>query len=361
MRRSTACLAGLLCAACGRHEEQTAPLPSTPHEGLNVLSTGKGPLHPVRYHLAKGGHAPLELTFDTQMRGEGFGKNPVLVMDVEVAIDDVLPDGSARVRTSVTHATARGDAETRPELWASQAALLEGLAVVMTVAPDGRVTSTKVDARGDLPKQLDDSVKRLEQAVGNLCVPLPTVPIGIGASWQQRKTIEVNAIKLTADITYELAALDGDKLTLNRKATFSGSAQSIDVQGTKLDLKSAGGTLDGKSTIDLARMVMSDHATAHYKFDMVVTAPPDAEDPGGASTIEIDLTTTATPDVTPTTAPPPGDAGVDAAVHDAGVTDAKPPAPKKKPAKHRPKPKPDAGTDEETPSETPSDTGSDSP
>jgi len=80
--------------------------------------------------------------------------------------------------------------------------------------PRGRVLFVYNDIPEDLDPQLVQSLKSSVQSLTQLMPMLPEEPVGVGARWSTRSTVETEAIRFTQEATHTLVAMEGDRITL---------------------------------------------------------------------------------------------------------------------------------------------------
>jgi hypothetical protein len=211
---------------------------------------------------------------------------PPLVLELELAVETVAPDGSAQIRSTVVRASARaGDGASVPEpVMAQMTASLRGTAFTATLAPDGRVTGSRIESAGSLPPAVAGQLAELEKSVGQVAMPLPHEAIGVGATWTSRRESAQQGLTLTAAPTTTVTAIDGDRLSFTTATTMTapGTAQS---GGLTLSDVGGGGTATG--TVDLARLSIDSKIDLGFHGTMTQA--------GSAARIEWDLTMAARP------------------------------------------------------------------
>ena len=69
----------------------------------------------MRYHLTKGAKTPFELVMQMSVSVADHSLVvPTFVVDLELSVVDVLPDGSARVRSVLSDASIRREGQAAP-------------------------------------------------------------------------------------------------------------------------------------------------------------------------------------------------------------------------------------------------------
>src|SRR5215510_15705531 len=85
--------------ACRDKALELPPPAPPPHDGVTLLQPGAPPLQVVRYHLTKGSKTSSELMCDVDVKNDKQGgPMPTLIVELETTVEDVLADGSAKLR-----------------------------------------------------------------------------------------------------------------------------------------------------------------------------------------------------------------------------------------------------------------------
>lgn len=264
-------IALLVLASCEQKATPPDPAATAPrNDGVQLLTLGEGTAHRVlRYHLTKGAHTPLEMstTMDLEVAPRPV-KMPTVAMTLDLAVLDVLADGSARVKTSVTgtRVVDRAGATLDAAALSPLAELMRGLAYTFTLGPDGTVSNGEVSGApsGQMRGQLEEMMRSIEQ----VAMRLPVVPVGVGAKWSSKKTVAQNGITVTTVTTTQLTAIDGDRLEFTSETTLSAPNQTTTQQGMTLDIKDVGGGGTGKGSLDLATMAMRGTITSEFRGNL---------------------------------------------------------------------------------------------
>lgn len=269
MDRAIALLA-LLVVACG---EPSAPPADPAVDGLVLIDAGREPRRIARYQLVMQAVAPLQLALDVDLKlGDRGGPLPTLVLDLDVNTDDLDADGTARTRTTIKAATTRdraGAAIPTAQL-ASQVAALPGVAILASVTPDGRIVDARTELdRREVPVAAQGQLAQIQHNVEQLAMPLPAQPIGVGARWKVRRTIDVGGAQLVTMTTATVTAFDEHALAVALATEISGADQHAQRDGITVELKRITGSGTGTAVIDLTRMTMTGERTLRVAFDMV--------------------------------------------------------------------------------------------
>ncbi len=270
--------ATLVVVAC-KHKEPPKPPPPDPL-AVHLLDPGAEPRRLLRYTLAKGTHVPFELARDASLTTGGLGgAMPTFAFQLELSVEDVLPDGRMVLRTTIADATARDRPEEKVEAKAvqSRVAAIKGVAITATLTPDGKLEGAKVDT-AKLPEATAAQASSLTQSFDHIAMPLPTVPVGVGAKWTTTRDLDQNGMKSTTVNTIELTALEGDKLTFKLATEIHGPPQTIEQAGTPIEVTTLSGSGGGSGTLDLAHFVMSGELEYKLHAEMTAQGQPSAMD-----------------------------------------------------------------------------------
>ncbi|MBS1118042.1 MAG: hypothetical protein H6Q90_270 [Deltaproteobacteria bacterium] len=280
-------LVALLGIACTKAEDRKSATTAAPGDGIELISTGSPvAARTLRYHLAKGTKTPLELVLELDLEAGGRGgKMPTLVLTTDIAADEVLPDGSARIRTAVANAQARERAGSvvPASTMGAMAGQLIGTTLTATLSPDGVLSRAKVDLPKSLAPAVAAQLDQLTQNLEQIAMRLPAEPVGVGAMWSSRNTMALNGIDLVTVTTVTITAIDGDRVAFTSKTTVTTPDRTVDQQGVTMSIKDFGGGGSGAGTIDLSRMTMT--GSLHSEFRGRLTAQGQTADMKMAMTL----------------------------------------------------------------------------
>jgi hypothetical protein len=272
----TAVVAGIaLVVGCG--SDPKAPPPPEPN-GIEMLFAGSGPRRVVRYQIAKGDNLAVELAIDVELDAGGRGGPlPTLILGTEVVAEDVLADQTMRVRATITSISAREqpDGTLSADAMTEHMQLLVGTSLTGTLAPDGGIRDLHAEAAQRLPPALAQQLDTVAKSFQTISLPLPRTPIGSGAAWLQRRTIELNGMTLYTVTNIGVTALDDRTLTFTSTTSLGAPDQKVTMQGIAIDMTSIGGSGSGSGTIDLSKMVMTGEATLAFHSDMTAQGETD--------------------------------------------------------------------------------------
>ena len=307
-------------AASGSGSQHAAePAQAPPHDGLTVINPGTAPLRLLRYRLTKGDKTASELVWDFATQDDGRAEvTPSLVIDFETTVEDVRADGSAQLALRITRTTIRGEdagagsgsemgntpgSATSSDLVRNFAQAMQGVTIHEALAPDGGVSDLKVDAPPGLAPALATRLDNLSRGLSQVTMKLPTQPVGLTASWRERKTLPDGGIHAVSEATYTLTALTETTLGYQADATMTGPAQTIEQEGVKIDVTDTHGQSEVRGTVDLTHYAPTGSLKSSFATTMNVAAP--AGTPGaGKSTMAVKMAFQLTPIAFAPPAPP---------------------------------------------------------
>jgi hypothetical protein len=283
--------------ACQDKKPEAPPPPAVPHDGVTLVLPGAAPLQILRYHLTRGSKTASALVWDFAVDSEGQpGPMPTLVFDLETTVDDVLADGTAKLRIAVVRTTVRDrpGSSTGSDLVREQAAAMQGVIITATLAPDGALSDSKIELAATAPDSVRARLDGLSRSLEQVAMRLPTEPVGIGAAWRERKSLPAGGIRAISDAIYTLSSITGNTVTYTGTSQATGVPQTVEQDGLKVEVTNTHGHTETRGAVDLARYVLVLTSTSTFTTAMNVIAPP--QSPGsGASTVTITTALQVTP------------------------------------------------------------------
>lgn len=245
-----ACAVVLFLGGCGTAKDDvassspTATPSSTSGARTQVVvhDAGAEPRQTLRLALSEGStqHATMTMQMDMSMAVNGKAQPtssvPPIQMGMAVSISRVEDDGDITAQFHYDHLKVLGAGKAATQVEAALEPLARMNGTVRTTA-----RGELIDADFDVPDDLDPTMKSLldsiEEQLGNIVVPLPTEPVGIGATWTVHTESTIGGIKAGIDYDYELVGREGDRWVLR-----VGYAQTVQEQDADLPNMPAGAT-----------------------------------------------------------------------------------------------------------------------
>ncbi|HEY4182585.1 MAG TPA: hypothetical protein VGM90_37390 [Kofleriaceae bacterium] len=258
--------------ACGSEARTGTP----DANGVSLIWVGGGPRQVLRYVPHKGDTTPLRLVTESELtsvgnQGKEGGALPTLTIDGTLAIDDVLADGSARLRLLIGEITASStDATTMPaDAMERNMQLMHGASVVATLQPDGVIKDVQTSSPAKLPPGLQAQLEAVGRSFSQVAMPLPHTPVGAGAIWRVLKPMTENNMKLVVVTTVSVGALEGDRASYTMASSLGGENQSVDMGGgTVIAMHGIGGAGTGSGTLDLAHAIATGETRLEFHAGM---------------------------------------------------------------------------------------------
>jgi hypothetical protein len=281
----------LALMACRERTPPPPPPPPPVTDGVMLIQPGTAPHRALRYHLTKGTRTRSELVTDLDIKSdEQSGPTPTLVVGFETLVDDVLADGTAKLRLTITHATVRDRAGSviTSDLVRSQAAAMQGVVISETLGPDGKLENARVEAAPGASDKVRAQLENLTRSLQQVAMRMPREPVGIGATWRERRPLPEGGIRAVSETTYTLTSLMDSTIGYTSVGTSTASPQTVEQDGMTAEVTSARGSSEARGSVDLSRYALTVTSTSKLTTEMSVSAP--AGTPGaGASTIEITM------------------------------------------------------------------------
>jgi hypothetical protein len=267
----------LAVGACKSSEDKPKP-PPPPVDGVELVNPGTEPRQVLRYKLAPGGVATLEVATELDAKLADLDvKIPTLVLGIDLTTTTVEPGGTARMKLTVVSgkAVSRSEADLPAmPVMERQAKLMTGMVVAYTLAPTGEITATKVEETGrDLSEPMQEQTRTLLQTTEQLAMTLPTQPIGVGAIWKHRRTMKLNQLTVVTVTMVEVTAIDGDVLAFKSTTELTGADQTLAQGSATMQVTRVGGTGTQTGTFDLAKAVVFGELKAAMGFE-IISEPP---------------------------------------------------------------------------------------
>jgi hypothetical protein len=250
---------------------QTGSKTSTATSGQTVklLEAGAEPRKVLRLHPKPGDKQTVLMTMKMGMEmqmGETQApavKLPPMVLTMEATIKDVSPDGDISFDTVISDASVGDEPGAMPQVAEAMKTAMGG---VKGLTGKGITSSRGVNKKTEMQKpagadaQMVQVMDQMKDTFANLSTPFPEEAVGAGAKWELRKTVKSQGMTISQIETYQLASLEGDRLSAKATVTQSAANQKIQnpaMAGVKMDLTKMTGKGGGELTLDLAQAMPS--------------------------------------------------------------------------------------------------------
>jgi len=262
---------------------------------LKLLGKGAEPRTALRLHPAPGDKQTIILSakvgLETKMSGDQPSpfKLPSLTNTLDIPLDITVKDVSNKgdITYEVTASDAGGGGEPRqgaPQgARAKKPAVSEAKGMSATGTISSRGFGKELEFKG--PPGTDPQIRVLmdlmKDVFGQLTVPLPEEPIGVGAKWEFKAPIQSHGIKVEQTASYELVSLEGESFKIKGTTTQRAANQKIDnpiMPGMKVDLTKWSGKSGSELGLDAGKLMpslgtMEIHSEIGMGFNMGMNLP----------------------------------------------------------------------------------------
>lgn len=234
-----------------------------------LLEPGAEPRKVLRLHPKPGDKQTMQMTIkmgmDMKMGGAAGQamKFPPMLMAVEGTVKSVSENGEITYEFVMGDVNVADDPAVMPQVAeAIKAALggMKGTSGTGVMSDRGVCKGIDMKMPTGVDPQLKQMMEQMNDSFSRLSVPLPEEPVGVGARWEVRAPIKSQGMTIQQITTYQVAALEGEQLTMQTTMTQTASNQKIQnpaMGGMKVDVTKMTGSGSGEVTFDLARILPS--------------------------------------------------------------------------------------------------------
>lgn len=273
-------------AAPGGVERVEIPVRAAPR--VEVQVPGDAPLRPLRLHPAVGDREAMELSVGIRMSMRNGAQDlpsipvPITKTRVSSTIEEVGPEGMT-VRQAVDSVEAVPVEGTPPAMLEQVRQSVEPLAqyrAVVHMNHRGAVLGGQVELPRDLPPVVHQTMQQMTQNLGQLAVPLPEEPVGVGARWTAIHEVEQNGMKLRQTAHYTMRSLEGEHAVFEaqvQQELLDPNVQAPGMLGTTARVGEFTSSGQGTIELDLAHVSPSSVALTvdlRMTMDMTVLGQP---------------------------------------------------------------------------------------
>ena len=254
------------------------PAPGEP-AAVTLLSPGAAPLQALRYTIAKGQKARMDMTMTMSMAMDIGGMAvpmdvPPMKMAIDITVTDVAANGDISADMGFASMTVENAPGANAQLVQTLQAGFAGMTSVKartTVSNRGVTRSTSFDVSDPALRQVFDQIK---SSFENMSTPFPVEAVGRGARWEVRQTLGgVQTVFQKSEL--EVVSIEGSAVSLKVRTEQIAPAQPVanpDLPpGAEMRLEKLSGTGNGTMTIRLDSLVPTSQADVISKAAMNVT------------------------------------------------------------------------------------------
>jgi hypothetical protein len=233
---------------------------------VTVLEAGAAPRDDLLLRPAAGTSEGIEIVTKTRMSMAGAaGKIPPTAVPPVVLKGRTIIDRSdgkeIAFRHEVDAVEVRDDPDAPAELVKTlreQLAAFEKYSAELRIDAKGGLVGGTVNMPAAAPGPVQQTITQMTESFGQIQVPLPREPIGVGAKWRAEVTIDQAGLKLQQTVDYELLARDGNVLTITaaiRQELVDASFTPPGMLGVEAKVTRFQSTGTGSMQLDLQHLV----------------------------------------------------------------------------------------------------------
>lgn len=236
--------------AATKPADPAATTPTAASSSLEMLAEGAEPRHQLKYQAPAGTKEKMEMSMDITMDIPMMGKMsmPTMVMIADVEVVSIAADGKITNKMTFTGVELKETKDSMPGIADAMKEPMEkikGTTTTMVIEPSGKVVSMEVDAPND--PMLEQTMGQTKQGLDQMVAQLPDKPVGKGAKWRVKQTVEQGGMKVDQTIVFEVVEVSATTAKIKGVATLSAPKQDMQQQGMTVTLEK----LDGNGTTDL--------------------------------------------------------------------------------------------------------------
>lgn len=204
--------------------------------------------------------------------------SPPMIMGMVMTVDEVTDD-EITMTVSYDRVEVEGGDPTLQGLLDS----MVGVTGTVTTTRSGAFVDGELDTSGVDPA-LAPTMQQLDSQLASLTVPLPTEPVGAGATWDVVTAVDSQGFTFCNTFSYTLTSFDGDAYELAVETAQRAEPATIEQGGTSVELIEGSGSGSGTSAGRLSFPIAVSGTTA-----TATSIAMSIDDGSAAQTLEMDL------------------------------------------------------------------------
>lgn len=258
---------------------------------VRVTDPGAEPRSVLRYDIPAGSKQSTDMRMAMQLEVRAAGndvprqKIPDLVMRIDLIAASRDATGLF-VQGVISKVSMEPKGEDEKKLARAMGAALQGiqgLAISYVATPEGRIRDVAIASGSKVDPAALSMLDQMKQSFDSMVVPLPTEPVGVGATWQALGRMKAGA-EVVQFARFTLKKKEGAVIELDSQLTQLAAARDMSVPGSgatgKLEEFRSGGT--GSIRADLGKLV-PERASGSVDGHVISTVP-------GVGTMTVDTT-----------------------------------------------------------------------
>lgn len=190
--------------------------------------------------------ADLQVTSSVSGGGQSMDVEMGFDLTTTNTVEEVKPDGSAKVRSVVDDAKVKvgGELASMGMDSSTISDMVKGIATIVEVDARGRLLGMNVEGGGGMMDQLQMG---MDKSLSSGFIPLPEEAVGVGAEWDSLGHMDAMGVKAQLAARYKLIELNGSEAKLELTMRGKADAQRaqlpsapVEVDLDKLDIEGSG-------------------------------------------------------------------------------------------------------------------------
>lgn len=252
---------------------------------IELLDAGAEPRRPLRYAFEAGQSEAMHTSMNMHMMFSMNGQDmppmdlPRFTVSGEAVPETVTDDGDAHYTFRFTGGKVDASENVPPQMLQAMRdamAMIEGVTGVATVSSRGLTTDAEINGDESLQGPMASMVEPLRQSVKQMATPLPEDPVGEGAKWEIRQTVDQQGMRIYQTLVMNLVRLsenDADlEFTIDQKAPPQDFQPAGTPPGTDMHLVSSDGIGAGNTKLVFNRLISEASITMDASTQMEVNA-----------------------------------------------------------------------------------------
>jgi len=237
--------------------------------GVKLIDAGAEPRSALRFHLKAGDKQTAVLTMKIKMdmpmpaatpggAPPATPTIPAISIPMDMTVQSVAANGDIAYESVMGEASIADEPGATPAVVQAMKTALAGMkGLTSTGVMSNRGVSKKTDVKlpGNADPTMRQTMDQMKDGMGNLNVPFPEEPVGVGAKWESKNVTKVQAISVEQTGTYELVSHEGDRLSTKFTMAFNAASPAAG-KGPTASLQ-LGGNSTGTANLDLSKLVGS--------------------------------------------------------------------------------------------------------
>lgn len=233
---------------------------------VRVLDPGAGPRRRLRYEVLAARTEMMTMTMSMTMEmavnGATLPRKVSVKMRTQAHID-LAPAAPGEVAAtyrllSTQLLASPGQAQDQTEALRSQLAAMVGISGTVRFTTRGYVLAATLDVPPGVAPALTQTLSSIRDSMKELATPLPAEAVGVGATWDIERTVEMNGISLRRVDRYRLQALSESTARIEVTSESTAPRQRMKINGAsqaEATLESMRGSSSGHAEWSTGRFV----------------------------------------------------------------------------------------------------------